>query len=227
MGIKIRNLDEQDIVLVAGGTQAAGNNKDIDFAGFRGFISNIYAQLDVDGADGSQISDIHKNGVTIFTNAPKLTHGPNVGAAVFTGGGLNDATAGGNHTANQTNLFEVEIDATGTPDTFKWRKNGGAYTAAVAITGSAQTLSDGVTITFAATTGHTLANKWAITAVDARVASVDAVSAANQLVAKGDKFSLDVDSVHSGTVGQGLAVHIRISKRSRRAVGSVAPSALV
>ena len=38
----------------------------------------------------------------------------------------------------------------------------GAWTTGVAVTGSAQTLDDGVTVTFAATTGHTLDDQWNI-----------------------------------------------------------------
>jgi len=75
--------------------------------------------------------------------------------------GLDDLTSGGAHSAASCSYIEVEIDGTGTPDTFKWRKNGGSYTEDVSITGSAQTLSDGVTVTFGATTGHTLADNWA------------------------------------------------------------------
>lgn len=79
---------------------------------------------------------------------------------VFVGAGLDDCNSSGEFTGLADALYEVEIDATGTPDTFKWRKDGGAYTAGVAITGAAQVLSDGVQIKFSATTGHTLADKW-------------------------------------------------------------------
>jgi hypothetical protein len=64
--------------------------------------------------------------------------------------------------------YTVIISATGTPDHFKWQKNGGAFTTGAAITGSAQSLADGVTITFGATTGHTVDDQWVIT-VDAGV----------------------------------------------------------
>jgi len=79
----------------------------------------------------------------------------------FNGAGLDDMTGslvGLTDTADVA--FEIEITATGTPDVFRWRKNGGAYTSGVNITGAAQTLSDGVTVTFAATTGHTLNDIW-------------------------------------------------------------------
>lgn len=88
-----------------------------------------------------------------------------VNAVTFTGAGLNDATSGGTSTTEQVLTYVVEIDGTGTPDTFKWSDDGGSTWDAttVAITGSAQTLNNGVTITFAATTGHTSGNKWTFT----------------------------------------------------------------
>ena len=86
-------------------------------------------------------------------------------AVTFTGAGLDDMTAAESATTGYTGLTDksyiVEIDATGTPDTFKWSDNGGgSYTTGVAITGAAQTLSNGIAVTFAATTGHTLGDKW-------------------------------------------------------------------
>jgi len=84
---------------------------------------------------------------------------------------LNDMTAGGTFSGTVKTLFEVEIDAEATPDTFKWRKvtrdaNGektySAWTATVAVTGAAQTLADGVTVTFGATTGHTAGDAWTV-----------------------------------------------------------------
>lgn len=80
----------------------------------------------------------------------------------FSGSGLNDATWGTGFNGAATAYYEVVIDGTGTPDTFKWRVNGGAWTEDVAITGAAQTLSDTQTITFAATTGHTADDQWTI-----------------------------------------------------------------
>jgi len=80
----------------------------------------------------------------------------------FSGSGLNDVTWGTGATNAATSYYEVVIDAADVPDTFKWRKNGGAWTETVSITGSAQTLDEAQTILFAATTGHTLADQWMI-----------------------------------------------------------------
>jgi len=80
----------------------------------------------------------------------------------FKGDGLNDVTWGTGFSGASSAHYEVVIDAEGTPDTFKWRKNGGEWTTGVSITGAAQTLDEGQQITFGATTGHTLGDQWSI-----------------------------------------------------------------
>ena len=91
---------------------------------------------------------------------------------VFDGSGLDDMDSGGIYTDEDTSIFKIIIDATGTPDTFKWRKDNAAYTTGVAIIGGVITLSDGVTITFAATTGHTVNDSWEIVAEDLGVDAI-------------------------------------------------------
>ena len=113
----------------------------------------------------------HNGNITfggLSTSTYKL-HGKSISfnsSPVFTGAGLNDATGTQAYTGTDTSAqtYTVIIDGTGAPDTFKWQKGAGAFTAGVAITGSNQTLTDGVIIKFAATTGHTLNDQWVITA---------------------------------------------------------------
>jgi hypothetical protein len=94
---------------------------------------------------------------------PLLCQPGTIGPAVFMGTGLNDATSGGDPTGPSANyLFSVVIDGTGTPNTFKWQVNGGAFTTGVHITGTSQLLAFGVTIKFSATTGHTLNDAWLV-----------------------------------------------------------------
>lgn len=92
-----------------------------------------------------------------------------IDGATFVGAGVNNATSGGTFTGLVSRTFKIEIDTIGTPDRFKWSKNGGVSwdATAVSITGSAQTLAEGVTVTFAATTGHTLGDAWYFTAYTA------------------------------------------------------------
>lgn len=86
-----------------------------------------------------------------------------IASAIFNGSGLDDATSAGAASGSATNFqLSVVLFSAGTPDTFKWKKDGGALSAAVAITGSNQILSNGVGIHFAATTGHMVGDQWFI-----------------------------------------------------------------
>jgi uncharacterized phage protein gp47/JayE len=92
-----------------------------------------------------------------------------IGAVSFTGVGLDDLTTSGAYNIDKTTHFRVEIDGTGTPDTFKWSNDdGGSWEeTGVSITGAPQLLENGVSVTFAATTGHTLGEYWDFSATGA------------------------------------------------------------
>jgi hypothetical protein len=98
-----------------------------------------------------------------------------VGTPVFSGSGLDDMSAAGTYSYGGHERFEVKISTAAATDKFRWRftatKSGGTkiatWSAEVSITGSAQTLQDGVTITFVATTGHTADDTWTFIAQDA------------------------------------------------------------
>jgi hypothetical protein len=128
-----------------------------------------------------------------------------VAAAVFTGSGLNDLTKGGTYTASIAQTYCVQIDATGTPDTFKWGTDPTCTTfsggTGVAITGAAQTLSSGVTVTFAATTGHTLADHWTIAATPANIAVAALGSGNVQIRGNGTDSNYALDIQKSGSTG--------------------------
>lgn len=100
----------------------------------------------------------------IFNNGSRVNLQGGQAVTKFTGTGLNDLNRTGTwvDTVNPgcSGVHNIEIDGTGAPDTFKWQLNGGSWTTGVAITGAAQLLSNGIYVTFAATTGHTLADKW-------------------------------------------------------------------
>lgn len=119
--------------------------------------------------DAGVLSDrltIKGSNVGIGTTAPtyrtQIVGSQTRSAVVFTGIGLNDATAGGAETSSKGHTYTIIIDGTA-PDTFKWQVDSGSFTTGVAITGSVQTLTNGITITFGATTGHTSTDQWVIT----------------------------------------------------------------
>lgn len=138
-----------EIPSFAGGENTVGEDQEL-----KSNEARVIENWDAESLGGM----IRSRGFTSLATNPYI-----MSAAVFTGAGLNDATAGGTYTSTATHTYTVIIDATGTPDTFKWKKDSGSFTTGVAITGSAQTLVDGVTIAFAATTGHTLNDQWVIT----------------------------------------------------------------
>jgi len=91
-----------------------------------------------------------------------------VGATLFTGTGLDDATSGGTYTGAGRTSYCVAINSTGAPDTISWgtlddnyysncSTTGGTN---IPITGGVQPLSNGMTIRFTATTGHTIGDQW-------------------------------------------------------------------
>jgi hypothetical protein len=90
-----------------------------------------------------------------------------IAAVTFTGTGLDDCASGGTFSGSVDTDYVVEVDGTGTPDTFRWSNDGGLTwnTSTVNMTGSAQTLENGVQVTFTATTGHTVGDQWAFTAI--------------------------------------------------------------
>lgn len=142
------------------------------------FTRNSYAGGTNNANEPDQLDDdecvLIQNGITNATGYLDKRSGndfvgkisTSLSTAVFTGSGLDDLTEGGSFTSFSTPIvFLIEIDGEGTPDTFKWSiDNGDTWVEGVEITGSTQELTNGITITFNASTGHTLTDKWAFSA---------------------------------------------------------------
>ena len=142
--------------LYASETDASNSRRFFQFSRAHGGVfAGSDVILDPDGETTTSIG----NNLNIAGGGSKT-----IGADVFFGTGLNDLTQGGTYTGTIFRLYRVVIDGTGAPDTFKWYDNGALQASGVAITGSAQTLNNGVTVTFGATTGHTLNSFWEIRA---------------------------------------------------------------
>jgi hypothetical protein len=61
--------------------------------------------------------------------------------------------------------YKIEIDGSGSPNTFKWSNNGGStwQETAVSITGAWQELENGIQVKFSATTGGVIGDNWIFT----------------------------------------------------------------
>ncbi len=155
--------------------------------------------------------------VKLAYNGTTCTH-TSVKTAAFTGSGLDDAASGGTSTTVNPAVFIVQIDGNGVPDTFKWNKDGGSYTATVPITAGAIALSDGVTVTFAATIGHLIGDLWTIktgagcwsvnsgTAVAAVAATTHALPFLAAPAKAWESGNIALDSGSSGCTGTSTAV---------------------
>jgi cytoskeletal protein CcmA (bactofilin family) len=134
---------------------------------------HISGSLTIDGnlnVTGTQTISSTAN-VEIGGNFQYLNAGDTIGEAgtTFVGTGLDDAFFSGHYSGDSaTKSFYVKIDGTGSPNTFEWGFDSAVGTEAtgVAITASEQILDSayGIEITFGATTGHTLGDKWTGTA---------------------------------------------------------------
>jgi hypothetical protein len=91
-----------------------------------------------------------------------ITFTVGIGAATHYGPGLDDMTAGGDYSGDEYRDYKVFIQSTGTPDLIMWSNDGGVSFAEVGrpIMAGAMELEDGVSVTFGATTGHTLMDAW-------------------------------------------------------------------
>ena len=71
-------------------------------------------------------------------------------------------TVSGTYSGSANAYWVIDITASGTPDTFEWAKDNGTATTGVAITGGAQLLSDGISITFPSTTAYSVGQAWVL-----------------------------------------------------------------
>jgi hypothetical protein len=91
-------------------------------------------------------------------------------AVTYSGAGLNDLSFKSYQSTTTTGevgrQYRVEIESAGSPDTLKWSRDGGAnwYKTGIAVTGTEQSLENGLSVTLGATTGHTAGDTWDFTA---------------------------------------------------------------
>ncbi len=88
---------------------------------------------------------------------------PNFSAVVFSGSGLNDMTCNatelGTYNLTDPEFFTVRISTVAGTDKFDWTSDGRTWTIGVSCAAT-NTLEDHITISWAATTGHTLNDTW-------------------------------------------------------------------
>lgn len=141
-------------------------NIDIDFIDTDGIELKRFRQ----GGDTVPTATAHadvqaltKFRLRCFGNQTKAATSAIWGYAHQANAGVVTVAWGGTYTAGLADTpaeYELKCSTAAATDKFMWRKNGGAWSAEVTVTGAAQTLSDGVTVTFSATTGQVANDSW-------------------------------------------------------------------
>ena len=103
---------------------------------------------------------------------------------VFLGVGLSDLSFSGTFVSGYKLTYLIKISSVGATDAFEWSTdNGTTWSSEILITGAAQLLSNGLSITFAATSGHTLNDSWSIVAnAGVKISSQDWIYYVNQFM---------------------------------------------
>lgn len=117
---------------------------------------------------------------------------------------------------NSTTTYTVDVadagltvaaptaDTTGSGDTFSWQKDGGTITSSVAITGVAQSLIEGIEVTFSVLSGHTLGDIWTLEVMTP--ATLDFCSLGAQIIYKNVAGSLK--ALDAGDMKDGISATI-------------------
>jgi hypothetical protein len=86
-------------------------------------------------------------------------------SVIFNGTLLNNLSVSGNYTGIYEKRFLIRIDTVGGYDTFKWSNDDGINWngTEIAITGTSQLLTQGISIQFASITGHGMGSSWYFT----------------------------------------------------------------
>jgi hypothetical protein len=130
---------------------------------------NVYA---IKSAAGPvDFGDVVSPGILLLADGLAEINQTYIGTVRFSGSGLNDMNNGGTFTGTSNLTYCIQVDGSDSPDTFEWGTDPTctAFTGGtgVGMTGFAQTLSNGVTVTFAATTTHTVGDHWTFQATAA------------------------------------------------------------
>lgn len=112
------------------------------------------------------------------------------------GSGLSDLSPSGTFTGTGgTRTYTITIATAATPDTFNWT-DGSNSGAGVAITGGAIALSDGVSVSFGATTGHTAGDEFTFTASPDTFQWSDGTNSQSEVEMTGDDQGVGTDGVN-------------------------------
>ena len=184
------------LYVTAGGATVGTGGLFVDDGGVNALISaaDEHSIVVATSSDEYTGTNLHLQTRTVASTNFKFVDAA-VGAMHRTGRSI--ALTGTNSGATATFTIDI-VDGVANPATFKWKKDSGSYSSATAITGAAQVMSDGVSVTFDAVNGYITGSQWTIPvtgSADSASATITSVDADGTSV-----FSIDgTGAVNSAT----------------------------
>ena len=126
-------------------------------------IAGIYMKINPVGfhLDRADYNTFNLNVYSDSFDTFDLIYSAETDVAHFYGSTLDDLTSSGTYTGTNRKRYTIRIDdTTGLEDTFEWTNGSGLITGVAITVGVPQHLSDGIYITFANDTGHSLTDEW-------------------------------------------------------------------
>jgi hypothetical protein len=163
----------------------------------------VGVNVPVSGATAA--TDVDLNGAWVVTGTPtpsSFTFNLGVGT-------VPDGTYIENPLTVTVTASGLVLDITTLNDTYTWRRNAEAWNPGIVMTIPPAGLVDGITVAFASITGHTLAEQWVITAVDAGCWQVNGVLGANAAAALTQDVTLGVVAARTHVSDYRIKVGVR------------------
>lgn len=124
-------------------------------------MSNASAIVAADGTHKISVTAIPVGPTGVLTKGIYMTKAG--GSTYYHVADIANATTSYSINTADAALVDVGPTSNTTIDTIKWKKDGGAWTTLVSITGNTQTFIEGITGKFATIQGHTFGDTWALT----------------------------------------------------------------
>jgi hypothetical protein len=172
---------------------------------------DIIAAIQASSAASLLVTVARKTGQNGTGTPSDFTVQPLVAAASGT-----TVTVSGSYTGADVAMLKVWIDANGSPDTLSWQLNGGAITTGVAITGSAQVITAGISLAFSSTTGGTVGDTFYVFTHWQRMIEFSSLTNALEPFKQGDSSDFYRGTVSMSYVGGPSSTKPSVTIRSTR-----------
>lgn len=126
-------------------------------------MENYWKRIGTEISPLTAADDLNLGTGKLLMGDAEIIHANEIHPPIYLSGqsGLNDLTLSGTYSLDGNATFQFMIDGTGSPNTFKWRKDAGAWTTGVPMSLTPILLQDGIYHEWGSLEGHTNKDEWA------------------------------------------------------------------